>query len=153
LSADGRVLRHHDDHMVVDVCAKLANTKFKAGDAVRFDRTFWMAYEKVELETSRRYLLEEVPNVPLDSVGGQGANLESLLSVLTMILVNPKLAATYGLNGRSSILMAGPPGCGKTLMARVAASEVSRLFQRARARGRFGTVYRIPRRRGRPPGG
>jgi ATP-dependent 26S proteasome regulatory subunit len=125
---DGRlVLRHHDDHIVVDVCGKLANTKFKAGDAVRFDRTIWMAYEKIELETSRRYLLEEVPNLPLDSVGGQGANLESLLSVLTMILVNPKLAATYGLNGRSSILMAGPPGCGKTLMARVAASEVSRL--------------------------
>jgi proteasome-associated ATPase len=125
---DGRlVLRHHDDSMVVDVCGNLASAKFKAGDAVRFDRIYWMAYEKIDLETSKRYLLDEVPNLSLDSVGGQGANLESLLSVLTMILVEPKRAAAYGLTGRNSILMAGPPGCGKTLMARVAVSEIARL--------------------------
>jgi proteasome-associated ATPase len=125
---DGRlVLRHHDNPLVVDVCAKLANTRFKAGDAVRFDRNFWMAYEKIELEASRRYLLDEVPDLPLDSVGGQTANFENLLSVLTMILVEPKRAAAYGLTGRNSILMAGPPGCGKTLMARVAVSEIARL--------------------------
>jgi proteasome-associated ATPase len=125
---DGRlVLRHHDDPMVVDVCAKLADAKFKAGDAVRFDRNSWMAYEKIELEASRRYLLDEVPSISLDSVGGQSANLENLLSVLTMLLVEPKRAAAYGLTGRNSILMAGPPGCGKTLMARVAVSEIARL--------------------------
>jgi proteasome-associated ATPase len=125
---DGRlVLRHHENPLVVDVCAKLANTRFKAGDAVRFDRNFGMAYEKIELEASRRYLLDEVPDLPLASVGGQTANFENLLSVLTMILVEPKRAAAYGLTGRNSILMAGPPGCGKTLMARVAVSEVSRL--------------------------
>ena len=61
------------------------------------------------------------------SVGGQSANLESLLSVLTMILVEPQCAAAYGLTGRNSILMVGPPGCGKTLMARVAVSEIGRL--------------------------
>jgi proteasome-associated ATPase len=44
-----------------------------------------------------------------------------------MILVEPKRAAAYGLTGRNSILMAGPPGCGKTLMARVAVSEIARL--------------------------
>jgi proteasome-associated ATPase len=125
---DGRlVLRHHDDPLVVDVCAKLANASFKAGDAVRFDRNVWMAYERIELETSRRYLLDEVPALSPALVGGQVANLESLLSVLTMILVEPKRAAAYGLTGRNSILMAGPPGCGKTLMARVAVSEIARL--------------------------
>jgi proteasome-associated ATPase len=125
---DGRlVLRHHDLAMVVDVCGKLADAKFKAGEAVRFDRNFWMAYEKIELEASQRYLLDEVPKLSLDAVGGQGANLENLLSVLTMILVEPKRAAAYGLTGRNSILMAGPPGCGKTLMARVAVSEIARL--------------------------
>ena len=125
---DGRlVLRHHDDPLVVDVCAKLASAKIKAGDAVRFDRNFWMAYEKIELEASRRYLLDEVPDLPLASVGGQDANFENLLSVLTMILVEPNRAAAYGLTGRNSILMAGPPGCGKTLMARVAVSEIARL--------------------------
>ena len=126
--SDGRlVLRHHDNPLLVDVSSRLANTRFKTGDAVRFDRNSWMAYEKIEMEASRRYLLDEVPDLPLDSVGGQTANFENLLSVLTMILVEPKRAADYGLTGRNSILMAGPPGCGKTLMARVAVSEIARL--------------------------
>ncbi len=125
---DGRlVLRHHDDPVVLDVSGRLANTKLKPGDAVRFDRNFWMAYERIELEASRRYLLDEVPNLSLSSVGGHSANLESLLSVLTLILVEPRCAAAYGLTGRNSILMVGPPGCGKTLMARVAVSEIGRL--------------------------
>ena len=125
---DGRLLlRHHDDVVVVDVCGKSANTGFKAGDSVRFDRNAWMAYEKIELEASRRYLLDEAPNLSPQAVGGQTANLQSLLSVLTMILADPNRAAAYGLTGRNSILMAGPPGCGKTLMARVAVSEIARL--------------------------
>lgn len=128
---DGRlVLRHHDDPLVVEVAGKLTGTQFKVGDAVRFDRAAWLAYEKIELETARHYLLDEVPNLSLDSVGGQNANLDGLLSVLTMILVEPKRAAAYGLTGRNSILMVGPPGCGKTLMARVAVSEIARLTKK-----------------------
>lgn len=125
---DGRlVLRWHDDPMVVETAGRLDGAGFKTGDVVRFDRSAWMALEKIELETGRKYLLDEVPDLPLDLVGGQGANLENLLSVLTMILVEPLRAAAYGLTGRNSILMCGPPGCGKTLMARVAVSELARL--------------------------
>jgi len=93
--------------------------------------------EEIDLETSRRHLLDEVPSLSPDSIGGQDANFESLLSVLTMILAEPKRAAAYGLTGRNSILMAGPPGCGKTLMARVAVSEIARLTGR---KSRFAVV-------------
>ena len=125
---NGRLLlRHHDDSMVVDASGKLASAKLKAGDAVRFDRSVWMAYEQIELEAARRYMLDEVPDISLDAIGGQDTNFENLRSVLTMILVEPQRAAAYRLTGRNSILMVGPPGCGKTLMARVAVSEIARL--------------------------
>ena len=125
---DGRlVLRHRDDFIVVDAAGRLANVAFKAGDTVRFDRSVLMASEKIELEASSRYLLDEAPNLPLESLGGQNANFDSLLSVLTMILVNPQRAFAYRLTGRNSILLIGPPGCGKTLMARIAVSEIARL--------------------------
>ncbi|SPE55279.1 putative Proteasome-associated ATPase [Verrucomicrobia bacterium] len=121
------LLRWHDDLLVVESAAALDRVTFKLGDGVRFDRNAWMAFEKIVLETARRYLLDEAPNVSLAAVGGQGANLESLLSALTVILVEPERAAAYGLTGRNSILMCGPPGCGKTLMARAAAAEIARL--------------------------
>ena len=129
--ADGRlVLRWHDDPFVVDAAGQLASVPLKSGDGVRFDRNAWMAFEKIEMESGRRYLLGDVPNISLTSVGGQAGNLESLLSVLSVILVEPTRAAEYGLTGRNSILMCGPPGCGKTLMARAAVSEIARLTGR-----------------------
>jgi len=125
---DGRlVLRWHDDLLVVEAAAALDQAVFKPGDGVRFDRNCWMAFEKIEPETARRYLLEDVPELPLSAVGGQSTHLDNLLSVLTMILVQPARAAAYGLTGRNSILICGPPGCGKTLMARAAVSEVARI--------------------------
>ena len=126
--ADGRMLlRWHDDLIVVDAAHRLRGGDCKAGDAVRFDRNTWLAFERIELPASRRYLLETVPILHRDQVGGQEACLKSLLSVLTTILVEPVRAAAYGLTGRNSILMWGPPGCGKTLMARIAISEIKRL--------------------------
>jgi ATP-dependent 26S proteasome regulatory subunit len=90
--------------------------------------------------SDRRLVLkwrDEVPDIGREQVGGQEANLETLLSTLTTILVAPDKAQLYGLGGRQSILMVGPPGCGKTLMARVAASEIARLSGK---RCRFGVV-------------
>jgi SpoVK/Ycf46/Vps4 family AAA+-type ATPase len=96
-----------------------------------------MAFEKIAGAAGRRFLLDEVPDVGRGQVGAQDANLDVLLSALTTTLVAPELAARYGLGGRRSVLMVGPPGCGKTLMARVAAAEVSRLSGR---RCRFAVV-------------
>jgi proteasome-associated ATPase len=121
------LLRSRDEAVVVHAASKLQDTECKPGDAVRFDRILWLAFEKVEREAGRRYLLEDVPNLTRDQVGGQEANLDALLSALTTVLVEPAKAAAYHLTGRNSILMYGPPGCGKTLMARVAVSEISRL--------------------------
>ena len=125
---DGRfVLRHRDEEVVVDVADALRLVQLDVGDQVRWERSAWMAFERVAGSSARRFLLDEVPNVSRAQVGGQDANLDLILSALTATLVSPALAALYDLGGRQSILMEGPPGCGKTIMARVAAAEVSRL--------------------------
>ena len=135
---DGRcVLRWRDEEVVVDVAATLDVAALTVGDQVRWDRAAWMAFERLDASVRRRFLLEDVPAVGRDQVGGQDANLEAILSALTATLVEPDLAALYGIGGRRSILMVGPPGCGKTLIARVAAAEVTRLSGK---RCRFGVV-------------
>lgn len=131
------VLKWRDEEVIVDVAGPLREVELKNGDQVRWDRTAWMTLEKIERTEGQQFLLDEVPDIGCDQVGGQEANLETRLSTLTTILVAPDKAALYGLGGRQSILMVGPPGCGKTLMARVAAAEISRLGGK---RCRFGVV-------------
>src|SRR5262249_18465047 len=131
------VLRWRDEEVVVDAAAMLNTAELKTGDQVRWDRTAWMAFEKIDAAPGRRFLLEDVPDMPRSRVGGQDANLDILLSALTSTLVAAGKAAHYGLGGRQSILMVGPPGCGKTLMARVAVAEMARLSGR---RCRLGVV-------------
>src|SRR5262249_17651095 len=138
LTADGRcVLRWRDEEVVVDPAGALDAAGLTHGDQVRWDRTAWIAFEKIEAAAGRQYLLEDVPTATREQVGGQQANLDIMLSALTVSLVAPETAALYGVGGRQTVLMVGPPGCGKTLMARVVAAEITRLGGR---RCRFAVV-------------
>jgi len=124
---DGRlILRCRDEEFVVQAAAALRGVELTGGDLVRWDRSTWLAYEPIERAAGRRFLLDEVPDARPEQVGGQRANLRSLLAALTTTLVDAEKAKRYALDGRQSILMVGPPGCGKTLMARVAAAEITR---------------------------
>jgi proteasome-associated ATPase len=121
------VLRSRDEQLLVEAAQALREANVQIGDLVRFDRRAWIAFERIEPAEGQEHLLNEVPAAGRQMVGGQEANLDVLLSALTAILIAPAKAALYGLDGRQSILMVGPPGCGKTLMARVAAAEITRL--------------------------
>ena len=124
---DGRmIIKWRDEEVILETSGALRDVDMQPGDEVRYDRSTWMAFEKIERAEGREYLLTEFPDVGRNQVGGQKKNLDKLLSALLGILVDPASATRYGLSGRRAVLMVGPPGCGKTLMARVAASEVTR---------------------------
>lgn len=135
---DGRcVLRSRDEEVVVDVAGTLDAVALGRGDLVRWDRDAWMAFERLETGVHRDAWLTDVPDLDRRSVGGQDANLDLVLSALTGWLVAPAMAAAYGLGGRQAMIFEGPPGCGKTLLAQVAAAEVARIGGR---RCRFAVV-------------
>jgi ATP-dependent 26S proteasome regulatory subunit len=124
---DGRmVLTCRDEEVILEISGALRDVEILPGDEVRYDRSTWMAFEKIARADGSQFLLTDVPDMGRDQVGGQKKNMDKLLSVLLGILADPARAAQYGLSGRTAILMVGPPGCGKTLMARVAASEVTK---------------------------
>ncbi len=124
---DGRVLlRFRGEQIMAGVDPVLAG-QLRAGDQVRFSPGAFYAFEKVERPRESEHLVGEVPEIPRHAVGGQDRNLDQLLFALTARLLRPELASQYGVAGRQSVLISGPPGCGKTLMVKVAASELTRL--------------------------
>jgi ATP-dependent 26S proteasome regulatory subunit len=130
-TSDGRlVLKQRDQEMIVDASASLDPASLSPGDEVRWDRSAGMAFERIESGAGRQYLVDPLVDVGPESVGGQDEAKEKLLNALTVRLVAPQLAAGYGVDGRCATLLVGPPGCGKTSLARVAASEISRLSGR-----------------------
>jgi len=137
-TSDGHlVVKWRDDELVLQPAHPLVGAALQPGDLVRFDRSFWMAFEKVEKVQGKEFLLEEVPNLTRDLLGGQAAGYETMLTTLSALLVAPEKARRYRLSGRNSILLVGPPGCGKTYMTRIVASELGRLSGR---QARFGVI-------------
>ncbi len=135
--AERLVVRSRDDELVLERAASLDVTGLRAGHLVLFDRASRIALDRLEASAGRQYLLEDVGDLPLGGVGGHRGALGELVLVLTAALAEPTLARSYGLGGRRAVLLHGPPGCGKTLMARTAAAEIQRRCER---RCRFAVV-------------
>ena len=93
---DGRlVVKSRDEQLVVQACDALRGVDLTAGDLLRWERSAWVAYEKLEQNSGRRYFLNEVPTAGLEQVGGQQRSLRTLLAALQMTLVEPEAAALY----------------------------------------------------------
>ncbi len=128
IAPDGRVVvRARDDEFVLENAASLDPQQLRAGQTVLFDRASRIALEAMEGIEGEQYQLDDVAGFSRTDVGGRDESLEDLIGVLTASLIEPELASAYELDGRRAVLLYGPPGCGKTLMAKTAAAEVQRI--------------------------
>lgn len=127
---DRCILRWRDEAILVDLAARLIDTGLAPGDQVRWNRSAWLAIEKIDQQAPQPYLLTQIPQIERSQIGGQDEAFDQLCGALTAALVDPERASRYRQTGRQTVLMVGPPGVGKTLMARAAVSEISRISQR-----------------------
>ena len=131
---DGRlVLRVHDEEVVVMPAASLRDAKLRAGDRVRFDRSRCLAFEKIEASKGEEYFLEATPSDSFDEIGGLDREIETLKRVLTLHMFHEGTAGKYKLRRKKAVLMEGPPGNGKTKLARATCAWLAGLSPSGRS--------------------
>ncbi len=135
------VLGRADEERVVELSAVVAAEPVRSGDHVLIDASGDLVIERLPRPEVEDLILEEVPDVCYDDVGGLNAQIEQITDAVELPFVHHALFADYDLPAPKGVLLYGPPGCGKTLIAKAVANslatKVSELSGDARARSYF----------------
>jgi proteasome-associated ATPase len=133
LLGDGRVLvlGHTDDERVVHLAEPLRQLPLKAGDSVLVDARANTAIERVPKAEVEQLILEQVPDVSYEQIGGLEEQVEAIRDAVELPYLHADLFVEHELRAPKGILLYGPPGCGKTMIAKAVANS---LAQRVRDR-------------------
>jgi proteasome-associated ATPase len=115
-----------EEERVVELADSLKETKLRAGDALLFDTRSNLLVEKLARQESEELVLEEVPDISYEDVGGLDAQIEQITDAVELPYLHRALFQDYELPAPKGILLYGPPGCGKTLIAKAVANSLSK---------------------------
>jgi len=131
LLGDGRaiVLGHTDEERVVTLSEPLRRERIKVGDHILVDPRTQYAFEKMPKSAVEEVALEEVPDVTYEQIGGLGEQVAILRDAIELPYLHPETFAEHKLHPPKGILLYGPPGCGKTLIAKAVANALARRIE------------------------
>ncbi|HXG23239.1 MAG TPA: AAA family ATPase, partial [Chthonomonadales bacterium] len=107
----------------------LRNKHLKTGDEVRVEPNFKVALEHFPVKDTQEYFLEEVPELPWSKIGGQEEVISVIKDAIELPLLHPELFARFEKRPLKGILLFGPPGCGKTLIGKATAYNLTREYR------------------------
>ena len=107
----------------------LLNENLKSGSEVRMEPNFKVALEHFAAKEAQDYFLEEVPVLPWSKIGGQEEAIGVIKDAIELPLLHPELFARFGKRPLKGILLYGPPGCGKTLIGKATAYNLTQEYR------------------------
>ncbi|CAB4530439.1 unannotated protein [freshwater metagenome] len=129
LFEDGRralVVGRADEERVAELGDKLLKVKMRAGDNVLMDSRSGMLLERLPRPEVDELILEEVPDISYEDIGGLDEQIEMITDAVELPFLHQDLFREYQLPAPKGILLYGPPGCGKTLIAKAVANSLAK---------------------------
>jgi proteasome-associated ATPase len=117
---------HGLQSLVLQRSAALMKVSLKSGDEVRVDPNFRVALEVLSHPQSREHYLDEVPELPWSKIGGQNQALQAIKDAIELPLIHGELFAKFQHATPKGFLLYGPPGCGKTLIGKATAYNLTK---------------------------
>ncbi len=117
---------HGTQSIVLQRSSEVTKAKLKQGDEVRVDSNYRMALELLSAPSSHEHYLDRVPELPWSKVGGQEDAIAAIKDAIELPLVHPELFEKYQHATPKGFLLYGPPGCGKTLIGKATAYNLTR---------------------------
>ncbi|TAK69658.1 MAG: proteasome ATPase [Actinomycetota bacterium] len=120
------VIGHTDDERVVRLAEPLRSANIRAGDSLLLEPRSAYVYERIPKSEVEELVLEEVPDIRYEDIGGLGPQIGQIKDAVELPFLHPDLFREHQLAPPKGILLYGPPGCGKTLIAKAVANSLAR---------------------------
>lgn len=117
---------HGTQSIVLERSSDLAGSTLKSGDEVRVDPNYRMALEILSSAKSHEHYLDEVPELPWERIGGQEAAIQAIKDAIELPLLHVDLFQKFRHATPKGFLLYGPPGCGKTLIGKATAYNLTK---------------------------
>ncbi len=125
------VVGRADDERVCELADSLRGVHLRSGDLLRMDPKSNLLLERLQQPEIEHLLLEEVPNISYADIGGLDSQIEQIADAVELPFLYSELFAEHQLPAPKGILLYGPPGCGKTLIAKAVANSLAQKVSQA----------------------
>ncbi|MGN6608883.1 MAG: proteasome ATPase [Jatrophihabitans sp.] len=135
------VIGHTDEERVVYIADILREQKMRVGDSLLLEPRSGYVFERIPKSEVEELILEEVPDIDYTDIGGLASQIEAIRDAVELPFLHADLFREHQLRPPKGILLYGPPGCGKTLIAKAVANSLAKQVQKVRGGDERATSY------------